>query len=175
MFLTYIVMTKKHNGYRWANKDWGNHLNISSFSSLIFTSCLQLNWPHEKSGKIATNRNKIMKTKQNKKTKQTKKKTAKKLEYFYLACRYLFSTAGAIRRLTVIVRVCMQINFTELIRAQNDKSYLYDELTRCTCLEDNNLVRISLTLAELAVFVFLFFVFLFFFFHLSAIISWPYL
>ena len=32
-----------------------------------------------------------MKTKQNKKTKQTKK-TAKKLEYFYLACRYLFST-----------------------------------------------------------------------------------
>ena len=66
--------------------------------------------------------------------------------------------------MTVIVRVCMQINFTELIRAQNDKSYLYDELTRCTCLEDNNLVRISLTLAELAVFVFLFFVFFFFFF-----------
>ena len=58
----------------------------------------------------------------------------------------------------------MQIDFTELIRVQNDKSYLYDELTRCTCLEDNNLVRISLTLAELAVFVFLFFVFLFFVF-----------
>ena len=57
----------------------------------------------------------------------------------------------------------MQIDFTELIRVQNDKSYLYDELTQCTCLEDNNLVRISLTLAELAVFVFLFFVFLLFF------------
>ena len=65
--------------------------------------------------------------------------------------------------MTVIVQVCVQIDFTELIRVQNDKSYLYDELTRCTCLEDNNLVRISLTLAELAVFVFLFFVFLLFF------------
>lgn len=51
----------------------------------------------------------------------------------------------------------MQINFTELIRAQNDKSYLYDELTLCTCLEDNKLVWISRTLAELAVFVFVLF------------------
>ena len=42
--------------------------------------------------------------------------------------------------MTVIVRVCMQINFTELIRVQNDRSYLYDELTLCTCLEDNKLV-----------------------------------
>ena len=52
----------------------------------------------------------------------------------------------------------MQINFTEFIRVQNDKSYLSDELTRCTCLEDNKLVWISrVTLAELAVFDFFFF------------------
>ena len=51
----------------------------------------------------------------------------------------------------------MQINFTELIRVQNDKSYLYDELTLCTCLEDNKLVWISRALAELAVFVFVLF------------------